>query len=697
MPSPVDHDRRLPSGDDTAGPRATPAPGRTTLTQHLPPRGARPPAAAPSTEGSPPRAPTEDPFGLHLAPSSGRPLPEELRERFEASLGTPLADVRLHTDDASAQAARRLGAVAFATGTDVHFGAGQYDPARARGQHVLAHEVAHVVQQRGAPAVQAKRVSEPGDGLEAEADAAADAMVAGRPTTVAAGRAAATIFRIVDPATAGALVALIDGGDRAALQRIMIALETARAEHGVGAGLTPVRVEATWEGMVDGRDLLELEARTRSRFRALAPTTSPQPAPPAPTPTTTPAPTTPPEPGLRQGSEPMVPLDPGPDYQAMPSYIDNYQSGAYNVLTDVLELVYRDGVVLSVFLQDLHERRAERSAPGAGVQIRMYVYGRDTHGRIRPNVYDELSAPNLTRAMAEIARVRPQVERQVGTTLIDGLPTVMVSWGAGGAIRVRRGGGNRESAPGTAPREPAPGTTPREPTPGATPRETAPIEPAPAPGTSPAPPTAAHPSQPVPPSNNSGALEPQAPAPRSPAQPTEVVPGGPPGGRRSDATTHAGGPDETPADLAGSRPPYGAPPPPGPVRSVTRHGDSTHVRWNNSDGARVEMRVGADEVQVTVINNEDGVFPSAPVMLREALSAVGVPRPTRIRSNLIMVDNPRFQSWLGTRGAEAHVPGPQAHPLLERAARTLGGELVEVIVHGSPMQQFRSITMTLRY
>jgi Domain of unknown function (DUF4157) len=124
-----------------------------------------------------------------VAPSRGAPLPDGVRSTFEGSLGTDLGGVRVHTDDASAGAASALGARAFASGDDIHFGAGQYAPADPFGVHLLAHEVAHTVQQRGGgPAAQAWRdVSEPGDAGEVEADVAADAMVSGRPAAVTAG------------------------------------------------------------------------------------------------------------------------------------------------------------------------------------------------------------------------------------------------------------------------------------------------------------------------------------------------------------------------------------------------------------------------------------------------------------------------------------------------------------------------------
>jgi hypothetical protein len=117
----------------------------------------------------------------HASASPGVALPSDLRERFEATLHTDLSGVRIHTDGSAAAAAAAFGAHAFAHGQDVYFAAGQYRPGSAAGDHLIAHEVAHTVQQRvaaAAPQYQLE-VSEPGDAHEHDADRAADAMVAG--------------------------------------------------------------------------------------------------------------------------------------------------------------------------------------------------------------------------------------------------------------------------------------------------------------------------------------------------------------------------------------------------------------------------------------------------------------------------------------------------------------------------------------
>ena len=119
----------------------------------------------------------------------GEPLPAELASKFERSLGAPLGDVRVHTGEESQKAAESVGAQAYATGKDIHFAAGRYAPSTPAGEELLAHEVAHTVQQApvSSAAMQHKlEVTEPGDACENEADAAAQRMVRGEAATVGA-------------------------------------------------------------------------------------------------------------------------------------------------------------------------------------------------------------------------------------------------------------------------------------------------------------------------------------------------------------------------------------------------------------------------------------------------------------------------------------------------------------------------------
>ena len=110
-----------------------------------------------------------------IAASSGRgrPLSAGVSEQIGETLGDSFGDVRVHHDDHAAALSRAVSARAFTVGRDIFFGAGEYRPGTADGRQLLTHELAHVVQQRSAPSSGPLTVSEPGDALERDADAAA--------------------------------------------------------------------------------------------------------------------------------------------------------------------------------------------------------------------------------------------------------------------------------------------------------------------------------------------------------------------------------------------------------------------------------------------------------------------------------------------------------------------------------------------
>lgn len=97
---------------------------------------------------------------------AGQALPEALRAEFEPRFGSRFDDVRLHTGASAARSAQQLQARAYTYGRDLVFGAGEYAPTSARGRHLIAHELTHVVQQsRGgaAPMLQRKGLGGPLD------------------------------------------------------------------------------------------------------------------------------------------------------------------------------------------------------------------------------------------------------------------------------------------------------------------------------------------------------------------------------------------------------------------------------------------------------------------------------------------------------------------------------------------------------
>lgn len=86
---------------------------------------------------------------LDGARGGGHPLDPGTRAFFEPRLGVELAGVRVHTGPEAARAAGVLGARAFTRGDHIWFAAGEYAPGTDAGRRLMAHELAHTLQQRG--------------------------------------------------------------------------------------------------------------------------------------------------------------------------------------------------------------------------------------------------------------------------------------------------------------------------------------------------------------------------------------------------------------------------------------------------------------------------------------------------------------------------------------------------------------------
>jgi hypothetical protein len=82
--------------------------------------------------------------------SSGQPLDAETRAFFEPRFGHDFGSVRIHTGPEASTSARSINADAYTAGKNIVFGPGRFAPGTHDGRRLLAHELAHVVQQAGA-------------------------------------------------------------------------------------------------------------------------------------------------------------------------------------------------------------------------------------------------------------------------------------------------------------------------------------------------------------------------------------------------------------------------------------------------------------------------------------------------------------------------------------------------------------------
>jgi hypothetical protein len=99
----------------------------------------------------------------------GQPLDHETRAFMEPRFGHDFTRVRVHTDEKAQESARAVNAQAYTVGMDVVFGAGHYAPGTTGGRKLLAHELAHVLQQGAAN--RAGRLEPGDDGGAAEYEA----------------------------------------------------------------------------------------------------------------------------------------------------------------------------------------------------------------------------------------------------------------------------------------------------------------------------------------------------------------------------------------------------------------------------------------------------------------------------------------------------------------------------------------------
>ncbi|MEO6704178.1 MAG: DUF4157 domain-containing protein, partial [Jatrophihabitantaceae bacterium] len=89
--------------------------------------------------------------GNALRHSTGRPLEPAVRTPMEHRFGQDFSQVRVHSGEQAASSARDIGALAYTVGSQIAVDRGRYRPGSRAGQHLIAHELAHVVQQRGQP------------------------------------------------------------------------------------------------------------------------------------------------------------------------------------------------------------------------------------------------------------------------------------------------------------------------------------------------------------------------------------------------------------------------------------------------------------------------------------------------------------------------------------------------------------------
>lgn len=105
--------------------------------------------AAPAPSGPTPIAPEVE-AQVNSVRGGGMPLPAHVARDMESGFGHDFSSVRVHTGGLAEQSAHSLNANAYTIGADIVFASGKFAPETSDGKRLLAHELAHVVQQGGA-------------------------------------------------------------------------------------------------------------------------------------------------------------------------------------------------------------------------------------------------------------------------------------------------------------------------------------------------------------------------------------------------------------------------------------------------------------------------------------------------------------------------------------------------------------------
>jgi outer membrane protein OmpA-like peptidoglycan-associated protein len=133
--------------------------------------------------------------------SSAAPLDTKTRAFFEPRFGHDFSGVRVHSDAEAAASARAMRANAYTVGQHIAFDTGKYQPGSREGQKLIAHELAHTVQQKDAAAGSGRlSLGEQTDQSETEAHTAAESIHQG-PVAIGS-RRQLSVQRQVNPSSA---------------------------------------------------------------------------------------------------------------------------------------------------------------------------------------------------------------------------------------------------------------------------------------------------------------------------------------------------------------------------------------------------------------------------------------------------------------------------------------------------------------
>ena len=132
-------------------------------------------------DSTPMKSSLPQPFHDQVPNGGGQPLESQTRGYMERLFGQDFSKVTVHTDSQAEESASQVNAKAYTLGNSIVFGRGRYAPQTGDGKHLLAHELAHVVQQSRGGAVASPAET---NHLESAADQAATTATSGSSGTI---------------------------------------------------------------------------------------------------------------------------------------------------------------------------------------------------------------------------------------------------------------------------------------------------------------------------------------------------------------------------------------------------------------------------------------------------------------------------------------------------------------------------------
>jgi hypothetical protein len=190
---------------------------------------------------------------------SGSRLPDDVRATMERRLGSDFSSVTVHHSGAKARQVASSGAYAITRGDEIHFAPGRFNPNSAKGMGLIAHELAHVVQQRrGAAGSMSAQPALESEAERVERDVSASvatAPVSGRSRYPEHRKDSFDLLKVIRAAAGGSIAAVCDvvvslAGDDPVVRKIDALRKEIVAK---GASIIlPASVVRTMESMYQG-------------------------------------------------------------------------------------------------------------------------------------------------------------------------------------------------------------------------------------------------------------------------------------------------------------------------------------------------------------------------------------------------------------------------------------------------------------